>query len=705
MKNVFRVFRMDARRLGSNVVAVVIVMGLSIIPALYAWFNILSNWDPYGESATSAMHVAVCTEDEGLVMGSLALNVGDTVIEGLQSNKTIGWIFSDTKDEALELVKSGECYAALIVPDDFTEKIISFISGEPENPEIQYYENSKKNAIATKITSKVKTTVQQTVNASFVSTLTEVLSKSGEVITGSDGSAINVTDTVLNKLDDMDSSLTTYINILNTLALVTDSASGLVDSTQKLLPNVGEIKDTSQETVSSLQNAMISGAQTADSVQMMIDISLDMVIDGLENLTVQLDKMSIAADYATLAMSFGTSEEIAEQTLAVLGDVMGDTDEYMSVVKKLDALENDIDTLSTDAMLTQEKMDEIVQGLSQKLEDCTTCLKDLKATFDYEIAPSLSNDIYDVQYALIEAQVLLAGLDTEFSNVNLALQSYKDTLNQGTDNIIATVGYIKDLQSGLRELREGIYGLTEEEQYQEVVEMLDTDPALLAESVASPVSMETEAIFEIETYGSAMAPFYTVLALWVGALIMSALIHVKVETGGENIPNLKHWQAFFGRYITFFLIGQTQTLITVFGDLFYLRIQCLHPFLFWLGSAITSFVFTLFIYALTVAMGNVGQAVAVVIMVIQVAGAGCTFPVEVLSDIFGKIYKLLPFTYSMNALRECVGGMYQFSYVIDLGILGIFAILSVLIGLFLVIPFRPIMRMIEESKEKAGFMM
>ena len=186
---------------------------------------------------------------------------------------------------------------------------------------------------------------------------------------------------------------------------------------------------------------------------------------------------------------------------------------------------------------------------------------------------------------------------------------------------------------------------------------------------------------------------------------MSALIHVKVETGGENIPNLKHWQAFFGRYITFFLIGQTQTLITVFGDLFSLRIQCLHPFLFWLGSAITSFVFTLFIYALTVAMGNVGQAVAVVIMVIQIAGAGCTFPVEVLPDIFRKIYKLLPFTYSMNALRECVGGMYQFSYVIDLGILGIFAILSVLIGLFLVIPFRPIMRMIEESKEKAGFMM
>lgn len=705
MKNIFRVFRMDARRLASNVVAVVIIMGLSIIPALYAWFNILSNWDPYGESATSAMHVAVCSEDEGFVFGSAALNVGDTVIEGLEANKTIGWVFTETKEEALEMVYSGDCYAALIISDDFTEKIISFISGNPENPQIQYYENSKKNAIATKITSKVKNTVQQTVNTSFISTLAEVLSKSGEVVTGSDNSTVNVTGTVLDKLDEMDSSLTTYINILNTLSLVTDSAAGLVDSTQTLLPNVSDIKESGQQSVASLQGAVLSGAQTADSVGMMIDICLDMVIDSLDSLSSQLDAASIAGDYVALALSFGTSEEIIEQTIVVLGDFMGDSEEYKTVVKRLDALSSDINTLSEDAVLTQEKLDEIVDSLSGEIEECNTCLKDLKTTFDYEISPSLKNDIYDVEYALIEAQVLLAGLDTDFVNVNLALNNYKTTLNQGTDNVVATVGYVVELQNGLRELKDGVREMTEDEQYKEVVEMLGTDPALLAEFVASPVSMETRPIFEIETYGSAMAPFYTVLALWVGALIMSALLHVKVETEDEDIKNLKHWQAFFGRYITFFLIGQAQTLITVFGDLFYIKIQCPHPFLFWMGSAITSFVFTLLIYALTVAMGNVGQAAAVIIMVIQVAGAGCTFPVEVLPVVFQKIYKLLPFTYSMNALRECVGGMYQFNYLIDLGVLGIYAVASILIGLFLVIPFRPIMKMIDKSKEKAGFMM
>ena len=161
MIKIFRVFLSDMRRMRSNVVAIVIVMGLSIIPALYAWFNIMSNWNPYGESATSQMKIGVCSEDTGVTIGSLELNIGDKMIDGLKENTTIGWVFDDSKEKTLEGVRSGEYYAALIVPKDFTEKMISFLGGDPVNPAIDYYENSKKNAIATKITSKAKTAVQE----------------------------------------------------------------------------------------------------------------------------------------------------------------------------------------------------------------------------------------------------------------------------------------------------------------------------------------------------------------------------------------------------------------------------------------------------------------------------------------------------------------------------------------------------------------
>ena len=159
MITIFRVFLSDAKRLRSNVVAIVIIMGLSIIPALYAWFNIMSNWDPYGPSATSQMKVAVCSQDAGVELGSLSLNIGDEVITGLKENTTIGWVFSDSKEDALEGVNSGDYYAALVVPDTFTADFISFLGGDPKNPMIGYYENSKKNAIATKITGKAKTAV------------------------------------------------------------------------------------------------------------------------------------------------------------------------------------------------------------------------------------------------------------------------------------------------------------------------------------------------------------------------------------------------------------------------------------------------------------------------------------------------------------------------------------------------------------------
>ena len=219
--------------------------------------------------------------------------------------------------------------------------------------------------------------------------------------------------------------------------------------------------------------------------------------------------------------------------------------------------------------------------------------------------------------------------------------------------------------------------------------------------------MYEQKIYDISTYGSAMAPFYTVLALWVGGLITVALVKTKVKDTDDikSLGKVNSVHKFFGRYITFFVIGQIQTLVTVLGDLFFVGIQCRHPFLFWCASALTSLVFTLLMYSLTAALGNVGQAVAVVIMVIQVAGAGGTFPVEVLPQVYRALYKFMPFNYAMNALRECVGGMYRFDYCKDLAILLIFIAISLVIGLLLGRPFGRVNSAIEKSKKKSGLIL
>lgn len=704
MITIFRVFLSDVKRLRSNVVAIVIIMGLSIIPALYAWFNIMSNWDPYGTSATSQMKVAVCSQDSGVEIGSLSLNVGDEVITGLKENTTIGWVFTASKDEALEGVNSGDYYAALIVPESFTTDFISFLGGDPKNPTIAYYENSKKNAIATKITGKAKTAVQEQVNQKVISTLTEVLTESGKILAENDENGVDIVVSTADQLDELDSSLQTYVNILNTFSLVTASASDLAESAQSLLINTQGIFDSSQDSVSNMQSSVLSGAQTADTVSSLIGISLDSVEQDLTLLSDQMDTLTVGDSFDSIRNQVDTAKTMSKSTISVLKDIFGETDQYVSAVdKSFKQLNTDLTAFKKDANVTAQSLKHLKRTIKADIKDCKNSIRKIRNTYQYQVQPDVSRSVLRMEQALIQTGKMLNNIESSFGTIDRALESYQTTLDSGTDDITATKDYIVSLQSDIRKLSKSLRALSGDEQYNEMMDLLKNDPTLMASFVASPVSMETKAVYPIETYGSAMAPFYTVLAIWVGALILVALIHVKVAPV-ENLK-VRPWQAFFGRYITFFLIGQAQTAITVLGDLFYVDIQCPHPFLFWLASAASSFVFTLLIYSLTVAMGNVGEAVAVIVMVIQVAGAGGTFPIEVLPEVYQMIYKFLPFTYCMNALRECVGGLYKNDYWMDLRALGIYILISLFIGLVVAVPLRRLNKVIERSKEKSKVML
>lgn len=704
MITIFRVFLSDVKRLRSNVVAIVIIMGLSIIPALYAWFNIMSNWDPYGTSATSQMKVAVCSQDSGVEIGSLSLNVGDEVITGLKENTTIGWVFTASKDEALEGVNSGDYYAALIVPESFTTDFISFLGGDPKNPTIAYYENSKKNAIATKITGKAKTAVQEQVNQKVISTLTEVLTESGKILAENDENGVDIVASTADQLDELDSSLQTYVNILNTFSLVTASASDLAESAQSLLINTQGIFDSSQDSVSNMQSSVLSSAQTADTVSSLIGISLDSVEQDLTLLSDQMDTLTVGSMYDDIKNQVDTTTTMGKNVIAVLKDLLKEGDQKVTAVNKsFEQLDKDLTTFKKDAKVTAQSLKHLRRTITADIKECRNSIRAIRNTYQYQVQPDVTESVLRMERALIQTGKMLNNIESSFGTIDRALEAYQMTLDSGADDITATKDYIVSLQTDLRKLSKSLKALSGDEQYNEMMNLLKNDPELMASFVASPVSMETKSIYPIETYGSAMAPFYTVLAIWVGALILVALIHVKVAPV-ENLK-VRPWQAYFGRYITFFLIGQAQTAITVLGDLFYVDIQCPHPFLFWLASAASSFVFTLLIYSLTVAMGNVGEAVAVIVMVIQVAGAGGTFPIEVLPEVYQMIYKFLPFTYCMNALRECVGGLYKNDYWMDLRALGIYILISLFIGLVVAVPLRRLNKVIERSKEKSKVML
>ena len=547
--------------------------------------------------------------------------------------------------------------------------------------------------------------MQEQINTTFVSTLTQVLTESGEMLSQTDENGVDIVSVTTDKLDGIDKNLQTYVDILNTFSLVTGSASDLADSAQTLILNTQGLFNSSQDTVSSMQNSVLSGAQTADTVSSLISISLDSMDQDLSVLDEQVDGLSEGDTYSTVQNSTESVKKVTGSTLTVLKDVLGETDKKLSAVdKSYKQLEKDLKTFKKDGKVTAQNLRHLKNTLKLDIKDCKDSLREIRNSFTYSINPNVSKTILNIEKSLIQTGAMLNNVEGCFGDISNALEAYKTTLDSGTDDIKATKDYVAGIQKDIRKLSKSLKALSGNDQYNEMIEVLKTDPQMIAQFVASPVAMETEAIYPIRTYGSAMAPFYTVLAIWVGALILVALIHVEVRRE-DDLKEVRSLHAFFGRYITFFLIGQIQAAITVLGDLFYINIQCPHPFLFWLAAAASSFVFTLFIYSLTVAMGNVGEAIAVVVMVIQVAGAGGTFPIEVLPTVYQMIYKLLPFTYCMNALRECVGGMYRNDYWKDLRTLGIYVLVSLFIGLVVAIPFRKLNKKIEHSKEKSKVML
>lgn len=590
MKNIIKVFLNDCKHIGRNVVALVVVMGLAVLPSLYAWFNILSNWDPYGPESTSNIKVAVAYDDTGINISGMDINISTNIVEALKTNDTIGWVFTDSTDEAIEGVWSGDYYAALIMPADFSKDMVSFLADNMTHPEIIYYTNQKKNAIAPKITDKAKTAVQQQVNATFISTLTEAIMKSADV-------AENIGDK--NKAD-------------STLESGPDSMNN------------------------SLIDILIAKFQVINTQV----VTFDNVLSALSNIIT-------------------TAQTSADTAKGISPDISGTFEGERAILNELNK------TIGQSSLIDSSLF--------------STISHDIDAVSGY--MNSISSIYNDMGYNIDDFNKSISQMGESINNTLVMVRNIEDNLNETTNKLVEFKN-------------SGVYSLLQ------TAISFNTDE--LASFISAPVAITTEDLYPITNYGSAMSPFYSVLSIWVGALILVAIIHVKVHPfDGTKVNSV---EAFFGRYITFFLIGQAQALLITLGDLFFIGIQCIHPFKFWFAAAFTSFVFTMITYSLTVAFENVGEAAAVVIMVIQVAGAGGTFPIQCLPAIYQAIYKYLPFTYAMDALRECVGGTYSWYYWKCILALLVYVGICLFIGLVIAKPCKKLNAIVDKSKEKSEIM-
>lgn len=705
MKNVWKIFQRDMMRVRNNVIALVVIIGISVVPCLYAWFNIAASWDPY--SNTGNLKVAVASADEGYE-GSLIpieINIGNKVLSALRENTQMEWVFT-TEEKATSGVKSGKYYAAIVIPKDFSNKMMSVFSEKVEKPEITYYSNAKENAIAPKVTDKGAGAVQRQVNEVFIETVSDTtltVLQAVSNMTQASG-AETIVDNLNTNLNQIAGDLTASAGLLESFSDMTGSAQKLLNSTTEFLQTVQqqtkESRQTFQETSKTFSGLDDSMDAAADSVGTALKSAenvydqMDQVISGAFS-DESADAQQIASTLDTLAGQVGN---VVTAYTSVRDSVAAVADKYPETSPLVDAIVVRMDTSIQQQKNLQSKLQDSAKGLRDATTDLGTArseLKDLAAKNRENMSGVSASYKSSVQKALNQLSASLTSSKQEISSLLSQLDQSANGIYKLTDTADSDLSEIQKVlgDSGelLAEASDRIADTTAKldemetsGDFSELEALISGDKSAISTFLAAPVSLDTHKIYEIANYGSSMAPFYSVLSIWIGGIVLVAMLKVNVsENCTKGLKNVKLHQIYFGRFITFMIVGLFQSTLIALGDLLYLGIQCEHPFLFLLGCWFSSLVFVNIIYTLTVSLGDIGKAVSVILLVVQVAGTGGTFPIEVAPSFFRAVYPLLPFTHSMAALRETVGGMYGMNYWIDLGKLAIFLGISLIVGLVL----------------------
>ncbi len=663
--NIFSVIRSDVKRLSRSVVAVVCVFGLALIPCLYAWFNIMSNWDPYTPSSTQNLKIAVASEDTGTTFMGMDLNVGNIIIEKLKSNDQIDWQFPDSAQAVVDGLYSGDYYAGLVIPADFSSAMLGFTDGEFESPEIIYYDNQKLNAVASRVTDRAQSIVKDQVNSIFVATLVEEISNFTSVFSGMGVDAKSTLDGLDENLENIKSDLRTYISIMDSMAAVTQSAANVANMTNNLLPDIVNMLNNSRSSIANMQDRLATSKE-----------DVIYAADAIRNSSEQLRNTVERLDNATGGDPAGAGGSYIDWD-AIYGE--GGINEYEGEI--LDDLYYDVNKQLHESII---RFDDILQQTN--------------------IDSNLVNSMSTLQSSLENLDSLLAQIESDVDSQSYALQQLTAALNSCTQSINGTREVMSNMLQLVTTVQENVNDLRSSESISNILDLMQNDVASLVEYLSSPANLEIVRVYALDHFGSGMAPFYTVLAIWASALLSVSLMHPHIKRRDE-FPNLTTRQEYFGRYFVFFAIGQLTALMTVLGNLYYIGIQCYNPFLFWLAAAMTSLVATLINYSFVFALGSTGEALSIITLVIQVAGSGGTYPIEMLPRFFQVLYGVMPFKYSMNAMRETIAGSYEGTYIKCILVLLLIAVVAVPLGLLLHTVCKPYLKRSNASKAKTGGLM
>ena len=696
MKNIIEIFRNDIKEVFRKTNTWIIIVGLIFLPSMYAWPNILSSWDPYGH--TNNIKVAVTSEDDGATVDGKELNLGKSLVEGLKNNKNLDWQFVSNKQQAEDGVRIGDYYASIVVPKNFSQDMTSVSRTEPKRATIEYTVNEKINAISPKITNSGASAIANNISKNFVETangiIFEKLHEAGikfeenlpsiekakeEIFKLNDNFSTyestlseligkveygyNILNNVQNTLPEIDRVATNSIMIADKAGITINNIQGF---NERLLPIINNHLNVVEE-VSKEANVIAKELQKKPDKTEEIKARQKALDNRLQASIERLQLVKNIFEYFNKLSNERLFNNQLERVTTLSNDITTIKEVNNNIYNKMDHYDEIEDTVKEEFVNKSARVNEVSSNMNSKL--------------NVEVAPLISQVLSKAEVNIDKVSGIISGAQGELPAIERKLSETEVKISNAYGKLLSLQAQMPSVKSKIQKLTDEIKKADSGIDKNQLFNLLKVDYKQQAEFFANPVKLQENKLYHIENYGSAMTPFYTVLSIWVGSLLMSSLLTTKVE---DEEKKYKPYQKYFGRGLLFVIISLFQTLIITLGDMYVLGTQATSPYRFVLYALLISLLFSSIIYTIVCILGNVGKAVCIVLLVLQLGSSGGTFPIQMTSEFFQALYPKVPFTYSIGLLREAVGGVYIPAVERDIKILFIYLIIVLVGGAILV---------------------
>nr|WP_312291375.1 YhgE/Pip domain-containing protein [Clostridium chromiireducens] len=738
MNNIFRIYKRDINRIRTNWVARLMIIVIIIIPSMYSLINIKASWDPY--SNTSGIKIAVVNEDKGTVFKERDINLGEELVDKLKDNDKLGWVFTDKESAKKDLLLE-KYYATIEIPENFSKDATTLVEKNIEKPKLIYTVNEKKNAVAPKMTDSGIKTVQTELDENIIKTVSGILSRicneKGVDIQENRPKLRKIVDNIY----ELDDNMAELEELLDSASSGTEDLTKVLTKTNDMLPTTSDMIDSSEDFLNDSKTVLDDTQGQLSDISPIIKEDLVKSENILDNSSIKLENLdekilpevakktllnvrdSASAVKETLIdtesrlknikkfidklskikiqiPSFGDNgtdleqlKLLREQLDKQASDLNNMQDDLKKVSKIISDTVDKLNTIEDKLQIVADRSDDEIdkidnEGLNiQTLKDTIdvineahTLVADIADSYSSEIVPSVEKAFNSTRDILDNSLSIVGEARDTLPEVENLLSVSQDVAHLSIDELNNLKNKFPEAKDKVRELADKLREMDEDDKVDELLDAMTSNWENQSGFVASPVEIQDNRLFPWVNYGTAATPFYTVLCLWVGALLGSALLSVGAPEF-EDGTKIKPYEMYLGKLLMFLSIGICQAIIASTGALFILNSYSVHPIMFILYSVFISIIFIIIIYTAASLLEAVGKAIMVVLLVLQMAGASGNFPIEVTPVIFQKIYPFLPFTYAISGMRQIMAGVVYSILLKDMAMLIIYAVLVLIIGI------------------------